>query len=440
MSPSKPVLYIDCTSTYITGLNTGIQRVVRNIVSRARMFEQKYNYTSCPVVIIDGEFYKFEFNSEATSGKGKTAVPNQVKSWLEKWKNQASNIPLVGYFLKLFFIALVFAGRIVYKVLKRFRLKKLKKTHDKVLRFDQNSAVVFLDAFWDKNSVSGFKKAKDEAGSMISVMYDIIPVTHPQFLETVMTDLFISALKRVSLYSDGFLSISNSVRKSLITYFQEENLHRAEHVHDYFHLGSDFKGGSLESDNIRENIKSIFSSEDVWLVVGTIEPRKNHVTVIKAFEDYISSGADSKLIILGWVGWKADKILSEIIRSPLYGNKIFMFNNASDSELEYCYSKCQGLIFASFTEGFGLPLVEAMQRNLKVLVSDIPVFKEIGGDYPEYFDPSKAESLSYALKNSVKKSDKDKHSSVLISWDESAEQFFKKAVLLHQQIISKKSF
>ncbi len=438
MRDNLPTLYIDCTSTYITGLNTGIQRVVRNVVSRAKQFEVTYGYKSCPVVIIDGEFYKFEFNSEATSGKGKTAVPNQVKSWLEKLKNQGGRVPFIGFLIKNFFRLLVFAGRIVYKIMKRFRLSRLKKTHDKVDKFNINSSVIFLDAFWDKNSVSGFKKAKEEAGSMISVMYDIIPVTHPQFLETVMTDLFVSALKRVSHYSDGFLSISDSVRHNLIDYFQSEKLARPEHQHDFFHLGSDFKVGKLDDAEIRENIKSIFSNDsDVWLAVGTIEPRKNHVTIVKAFEKFIASGSNSKLIIMGWVGWKSDQILCDIIDSPLYGNKIFMFNNASDSELEFCYLNCEGLIFASFTEGFGLPLVEAMKRNIRVLASDIPVFREIGGQYPIYFDPHSSDSLASAL---LKKDHvSDSTSSVLISWDESANQFFKKAVELHKKISIQKN-
>lgn len=430
----KTVLYIDCTSTYITGLNTGIQRVVRNIVSRAKKFEDQYGYISCPVVIIDGEFYKFEFNVEATSGKGKTALPNQVKSLLEKWKNQFSRLFIFGPVFKHAFEALVIFGRLVYKVIKRFRLRKLKNTHEKVLSFDQNSSVIFLDAFWDKNSVSGFKKAKDEAGSVITIMYDIIPVTHPQFLEKVMTDLFVDALRKSSIYSDGYMSISKSVKANLSDYFLVEKLGRPEHRHSFFHLGSDFRLTNQKSDVVRDSIKTVFESDDVWLIVGTIEPRKNHLVVVDAFEKYISSGSNAKLIILGWVGWKADNILHHIISSPLFGNKIFMFNNASDSELEFCYSKCKGLIFASYTEGFGLPLVEAMRRNLSILASDIPVFKEIGGLYPDYFDPYSSDSLTSALKNSSNKKEKNLSQSVLITWDESAEQFFSRATDLHAQI------
>ncbi len=438
MKDSKPTLYIDCTSTYITGLNTGIQRVVRNIVNRAKDFEEKYNYIGCPVVIIDGQFFKFEFSVEAQYGKGKTALPNQIKSSLERLKHQFSQIFFVGPILKFFFESVVFAGRLIYKVMKRFRLKKLKKTHTPVSKFDENSCVVFLDAFWDKNSVSGFQKAKDEAGSVISVMYDIIPITHPQFLEVAMTGLFTTALKKVSYFSDGFMSISNSVKRNLIDYFYSEKLHRDEHRYDYFHLGSDFKVGSVKEADVRDTIKTIFDGEEIWLIVGTLEPRKNHILVVLAFEEYIAKGSKAKLIILGWVGWKADNILSKIISAASYGRQIFMFTNASDSELEYCYSHCHGLFFASFTEGFGLPLVEAMQRKLKVIASDIPVFREIGGIYPQYFNPHSVESLIKALIDSHNIKDGDPSQSVLISWNQSADQFYRKVLQLHADITETK--
>jgi alpha-1,2-rhamnosyltransferase len=71
-----------------------------------------------------------------------------------------------------------------------------------------------------------------------------------------------------------------------------------------------------------------------------------------------------------------------------------MYNSLSDKSLEHAYSHATALVFPSYVEGFGLPLVEAMQRGLPAMASDIPVFREIGGDYMAYFDLATPQSLT----------------------------------------------
>jgi glycosyltransferase involved in cell wall biosynthesis len=65
-----------------------------------------------------------------------------------------------------------------------------------------------------------------------------------------------------------------------------------------------------------------------------------------------------------------------------------------DNALEYAYANASVLIFPSLAEGFGLPLVEAMQRGLPVIASDIPVFRETGGEFVVYCDIGDSESLA----------------------------------------------
>ena len=71
-----------------------------------------------------------------------------------------------------------------------------------------------------------------------------------------------------------------------------------------------------------------------------------------------------------------------------------MFNDLSDTSLEHAYAHASALVFPSFVEGFGLPLVEAMQRGLPAMGSDIPVFREIGGEFMAYFDLQSPQSLA----------------------------------------------
>ena len=73
--------------------------------------------------------------------------------------------------------------------------------------------------------------------------------------------------------------------------------------------------------------------------------------------------------------------------------RLFMFNEVNDKSLEFAYSNARALVFPSYAEGFGLPLVEAMQRGLPAMASDIPVFREIGGEFMAYFDVADPQSL-----------------------------------------------
>lgn len=72
-------------------------------------------------------------------------------------------------------------------------------------------------------------------------------------------------------------------------------------------------------------------------------------------------------------------------------------DDVSDTELDYCYARARALLFSSVVEGFGLPIIEALQKRLPVFASDIPVFHEVGGEYVTYFDLSDPNSLAELL-------------------------------------------
>ena len=80
------------------------------------------------------------------------------------------------------------------------------------------------------------------------------------------------------------------------------------------------------------------------------------------------------------------------------GNRLFWWSDASDAELAFLYSKAAGLVFPSFVEGFGLPLIEALARGVPVLASDIPIFREIGTGHTRFFDPEDPASLAVAVR------------------------------------------
>jgi len=146
---------------------------------------------------------------------------------------------------------------------------------------------------------------------------------------------------------------------------------------------------------VNKDIENVFAEgAPIYLMVSTIEPRKNHAYLLDAFEILWAQGIDVRLCIIGKIGWKCEMLVERIRSHREYGKRLFMCNRVDDSSLEFAYRSSRALLFPSVVEGFGLPLVEAMQRGLPAMASDIPVFREVGRDFLAYFDLQDPASLA----------------------------------------------
>jgi alpha-1,2-rhamnosyltransferase len=172
------------------------------------------------------------------------------------------------------------------------------------------------------------------------------------------------------------------------------------------------------------------ADRNVYLVVGTIEPRKNHRRILDVFDRLWSEGSESSVLIVGRLGWLSDDVAKRIRTHREFGRRLFWLPAASDTELDHAYRHASALIFASCCEGFGLPLVEAMQYGLPVLASDIEVFREIGGEYPHYFDVDDERSLYEAVRGFESRAGSgerlQRQPQPWLSWAESARMLLEK--------------
>ncbi len=120
------------------------------------------------------------------------------------------------------------------------------------------------------------------------------------------------------------------------------------------------------------------SFQSFWITVGTIEPRKNQITLIHAYRDLFKKGIPlPPLLIAGKKGWGESETHSMLASGELTGEGIHYLPEISDEELAWCYGKATHFFYPSLHEGFGLPLLEAMSYGLAIVTSDIPVFREV---------------------------------------------------------------
>jgi len=400
---------VECTHVYDHPyMNTGIQRVVRNIISKLKDVDVDVDVEFIPVIFKNDNVYKV---MHLAPFEKKINIVLKCQKWIERYKIsywakqinidkrfKLSRFPVFQRMLRGVF----WAGSLSYLVPKAVILYMSKHTVDeeRIVPIEVGSCdtLVLLDSSWDIGCGPLVSKLKSSGVNVIAVIYDLIPLTHPQFCDANLVKIFELWFSWIVLIADGFMTISKTiedqVREKVVSEIGEAEANKR--WFKSFYLGSELDQMELKGKGkVRGKVKQLFARENSpYLMVSTIEPRKNHEYLLDAFELAWSQGSQAKLCIVGRIGWKCEVLIERIKTHAEYNERLFMLNDMSDAELEYAYHNSKSLVFPSFVEGFGLPLVEAMQRGLPVMASDIPVFREVCEDYAVYFDLDDSNSLT----------------------------------------------
>jgi glycosyltransferase involved in cell wall biosynthesis len=137
------------------------------------------------------------------------------------------------------------------------------------------------------------------------------------------------------------------------------------------------------------------------LIVSTIEPRKNHLTLLSAWEKLRAGRFPTlKLLVVGSLGWHQSAIVHKF-RPWLERGDAFMLEDVPSSELRLLYKHARATICPSFAEGFDLSGVEAMMSGGAVVASDIAVHREIFAGAAEYFNPYSVDDLTRGIREVI---------------------------------------
>ncbi|MCS3903568.1 glycosyltransferase involved in cell wall biosynthesis [Methylohalomonas lacus] len=273
-------------------------------------------------------------------------------------------------------------------------------------------------------------------------VYDLLPVLRPDWFPDGAACHHEYWLQTVAQEADAVACISRSVADKFLQWMQTEGITRKDEiVVKSAPLGADLaasvatKGLPSEAPRTLEQIRS----RPAFVTVATIEPRKGYLQLLDAFEQLWSNGWDVNLVIVGQEGWRdlADsqrrtipEIASRIRKHEERNRRLFWLAGISDEYLEQIYAASTCLIAASEGEGFGLPLIEAAQHRLPIIARDIPVFREVAGDYAYYFsDDNSPEELAKDVEKWLTLYETDNHPKSegmpWLTWHESAGQLKK---------------
>ena len=166
------------------------------------------------------------------------------------------------------------------------------------------------------------------------------------------------------------------------------------------HLAPSAEYRAVSDDALFAALKArIGLSGEFALTVGTLEPRKNHSLLFRAFAALMTSETEwheITLVVIGKKGWGYEGILAEA-RTLGIDDHIIWADSLTGAELNQLYVHCLAFVMPSLYEGFGLPVLEAMACGSAVVVSDTPALKEIAGGAALTVDPYKMEDLVAAL-------------------------------------------
>lgn len=399
-------LLVECTYVFEhPDANSGIQRVVRNVI---RELPDADEALECiPVVMLQGKLYKVlslaPFKPPKLDLMGLRVRLEQMANTF--WLRHRTLERRRPFRQSLFARRVLYVGcRLVALACLSIPMRILDRCVNKneiparcvPLQHQPGDQLVLLDSSWHADFFPLAEQLKRDGVGIISVIYDLIPLTHPQFCDAGLVKVFNDWFDWIARTADGYVAISTTIRDQV----HQEMIRRVgpeqvkQRWFDYFHLGSELDL-SHETSVVEPGLVQLFKQRTpVFLMVSTIEPRKNHRYLIDAFERAWAAGSSARLCIAGRIGWKCDDLIERVRNHPELNKRLFMFNSLTDKSLEHAYTHSTALVFPSYVEGFGLPLVEAMQRGLPAMGSDIPVFREIGGEFMAYFDLAEPQSLA----------------------------------------------
>ncbi len=213
--------------------------------------------------------------------------------------------------------------------------------------------------------------------NIILTIHDLSFIRFPEFNFDWFIKKYTREVKRNAYTAKNIIADSDSTKNDIVKFFKIDS-----HKVNVVYLASDNIFKKLASNRIDKNILKKYKIDKKYILsVGTIEPRKNFITLIKAFNKLKQKnpGMSLKLVIAGRTGWKSEATYKERDDSP-YRDDILFIGRIPDSDLVQIYNQAELFVYPSLFEGFGLPPVEAMSCGLPLVTSNNSALIEVVGD------------------------------------------------------------
>lgn len=257
---------------------------------------------------------------------------------------------------------------------------------------------------------------------VIATVHDLSYLVAPQYSHPNLRHYLTTAVPRTLARAARIVAVSEATKRDLIHHYDLDEK-RVVVIHNgvdrYFQPAAPAEQQrTLERFRIRQ---------PYFLIVGTIEPRKNHLTLLEAAAIANARCLDLLLVVAGRPGWLSQPIVSAINEAASVGT-VHYLGGVDDTVLPALYTGSVGVVYPSWYEGFGLPVIEAMASGTAVIASDRGALAEVAGDAAMLVPPDDPEAIAEAM---IRLHDDatlrerlvnaGRRRSALFSWDSAAE-------------------
>ena len=429
--PVRRVL-IDVTDTVSSRVNTGIQRVCRSLCRAARYVGIDFDVECIPVSVHGDAFYR------TNKIFGEYAIDEHCAEQL------AGAATKLGQQTRRCCAAISpSVDDAVCRVATRFRKTLYPKSLVRSIAtgygdarrkwFQQSGRIVpkagdvlvLVDSSWNHSIEAGVVRARENGCLIVPVVHDLIPIHFEEFHQPIVRERFEKWFAFLVEQADHFLSVSQATSDDVRDYIVNRRVDSAHMECRTFRLGANFP--RIKTHKVREHVQEVFGNDTpTFLNVGTIEPRKNQKFLLDTFEQLWERGVAANLVLVGKPGWMSDTLQGKLRHHPMMNRGLFWIQDATDQEIAYLYRRSRAFLFPSITEGFGLPIVEALYHGIPVFASDTKVHREVGGDQCEYFGLGERDSFARLISDAVQHPrpvGKKKHP--VLDWNGSCQQWLK---------------
>ncbi len=214
----------------------------------------------------------------------------------------------------------------------------------------------------------------------VFMLHDLIPVHHPEYSGPFLSRHHARAVRTAARHAAALIATSRAAADEL-----REALRGEGRTDLPIHVAP----LPVDDDLLIAPGAGAASSEPYFVMVGIIDQRKNHRMILQVWRDMIrrDAAATPKLVIVGGRGLRVAGILDLIARSPGLAERVVVRSGLSTPAMREIVRGARALLMPSFTEGFGLPIIEALTLGVPVIASDIPAHREVGGAHATYLDP-----------------------------------------------------
>lgn len=295
----------------------------------------------------------------------------------------------------------------------------------------QDGAVVFFAGIdWTLTALRALRDMPNRGNVFLAhVLYDMTPTITPQLHVVRSPPVYLKFLELVSDNFDFIFYGGRTAQRDARLIQQENGFKSPDSVP--IHFGGDITHIDHTPEGDRELLQAVGVTGKFLLAVGTIENRKNHDTLYKAYLTLLERGGDvPQMVFVGGQGWHTGDFMNRITRDERVKGRIII-TRASDAQLDALYRHCEFTLLASLYEGWSLTLPESLEYGKFCLVSDVDPLREVGGALVDYVHPwdvmGWADKIRYYLDHPVqlkKRANAIKRKWKTYSWEDCARDVY----------------